>query len=518
MQLSSQHNVGRSPTVIVAGAGIGGLVAALELAQHGAAVTLLERAPEVGGKLREAGAGAARGDAGPTVFTMRWVFDELFEALGETAGLPLAALPLLARHAWPDGSVLDLPPDLEQGADAIGRFAGAAEARGYRAFCARAQAVYAALEGPFLRASRPNPLSLTWRAGWRGLPGLLRIAPFATLSSALGGHFRDARLRQLFGRYATYCGASPYACPATLMLVAHVERSGVWRVEGGMRQLALHLEQLLRRRGVRLRCDAEVQRLHVAHGRIAGVELAGGERLGADAVVWAGDSAALASGLLGTEVRRAAAPPRQRSLSALTWNLAARTEGLPLAHHNVFFGPQRSDAYGDEFAAVFERGRLPETPTVYVCAPDGSDAAAPRRLFCLVNAPAGRALPDEEIRRCEQQTFRHLARCGLGLRTLEGATVRTTPMDFTRMFPGSAGALYGEASHGWQAAFRRPAQRTPIPGLVLAGGTTHPGPGVPMAALSGRLAAAEVWRQWRSQRASICLSRPAVMPGGTSTP
>jgi 1-hydroxycarotenoid 3,4-desaturase len=497
-------------TVIVVGAG----VAALELAQRGLRVTVLERAAHAGGKLRECGQGPARGDAGPTVFTMRWVFDELLDALGERpSALPLAPLPLLARHAWPDGSMLDLHADLERSADAIGAFAGAAEARGYRAFCRRAAAAYAALEQPFLRATRPNPLSLLARGGWGRLPGLLRISPFATLWSALGGHYADPRLRQLFGRYATYCGSSPLACPATLMLVAHVERTGVWRVVGGMQALVRLLERLLHERGARLRCGAHVERLLVAQGRVRGVELAGGERLDADAVVFAGDSAALAAGLLGEAARRAAPAPRQRSLSALTWNLAARTDGLPLAHHNVFFGP----AYAEEFEAVFARGTLPSDPTTYVCAPDAADAHPVQRLFCLVNAPAGRPLHDEEIERCERQTFRQLARCGLTLHPLAETTVRTTPMDFARLFPGTGGALYGEASHGWQASFRRPTQRTPIPGLVLAGGSTHPGPGVPMAALSGRLAAAEVLRQCLARRVSISMSRPAATPGGIST-
>lgn len=512
--MSSQLNSRDASAVVVVGAGVGGMVAAAELAQQGLDVTLLERAARPGGKLREAGHGAARGDAGPTVFTLRRVFDDWLEAIGETEPLPLVPLPLLARHAWGDGALLDLHADPQRSAEAIGAFAGAAEARGFLDFCRRAQAVYRALEAPFLHRPRPNPLSLLVRGGWRGLPGLLRISPFGTLWSALGGHFRDARLRQLFGRYATYCGSSPFACPATLMLVAHVEQAGVWRVDGGMVALAQRLERVLVRRGVRLRCGAEVQRLHLRGGRIAGLTLADGEQLSAGLVVWAGDSAALSDGLLGDALRRAAPAPRLRSLSALTWNLSARAEGLPLAHHNVFFGPDSAA----EFDTLFRQQRLPAAPTVYVCAPDAARAgAAPQRLFGLVNAPAGRAFSDEEIERCEQQTFAHLARCGLRLAPEPTGMERTTPQDFARMFPGSAGALYGAASHGWQASFRRPAQRTPIPGLVLAGGTTHPGPGLPMAALSGRLAAAELLRQWRAQRVSISLSRPAVMPGGTST-
>lgn len=510
--------------VAVVGAGIGGLVAALALATHGDEVTVLERAARPGGKLREALVGGRALDAGPTVFTMRWVFDELLAALGERLDDHLVLRPaqVLARHAWDGDARLDLHADLERSVEAIGEFAGAAEARRFRAFSAHAAAVYRTLEQPFLRDTRPNPATLAWRAGWRGLPGLLRIDPFSTLWRALGDHFRDPRLRQLFGRYATYCGSSPFLAPATLMLVAHVERAGVWCIDGGMARLVDALAGIAVRRGVRLRCGAHVRRIVVEHGRACGVELDGGERIGAEAVVFNGDAAALGAGLLGDAAR--AALPRHRhvrSLSALTWSLVAPTRGFPLVRHNVFFGADSAS----EFATLFDAQRLPADPTVYVCAQDRGDPgtappAGAERLLCLVNAPARgdtRPLSPEEIETCEQRTFARLARCGLVVERTTAPCGLTTPSDFHQRYPATGGALYGAASHGWRASFRRPTQQTAIPGLVLCGGSTHPGPGVPMAALSGRLAAHTVLTQRATRRASIAPSPRAAMPGGTST-
>jgi 1-hydroxycarotenoid 3,4-desaturase len=509
---------GRSFRIVVVGAGIGGLVAALELAAQGAEVLLLERGGAPGGKLREVELDGQRLDAGPTVLTMRWVFDELFDGIGSRTEdhLQLRWQPTLARHAW-GHQTLDLHADLDASSDAIGSFAGADAAHGYREFCTHAHAVYRTLERPFLRSDRPDPLTLARRVGLAGLPGLLRIAPFRTLWSALGEHFHDPRLRQLFGRYATYCGSSPFLAPATLMLVAHVERSGVWSVDGGMHRIAEALAEAARRRGALLRLHADVQRVELKGGRVAGVRLADGETIDADAVVFNGDAAALGAGLLGDDVRDATARAgaARRSLSALTWNLVAQTEGFELVRHNVFFG----DDYRAEFDALTQQARLPDDPTVYVCAQDrDTPQAVPRRerLLVLVNAPpTGDRRPPtaEEIERCEQQTFRRLALCGLTVQRRPGALQTTTPVDFARMFPATGGALYGMASHGWQATFRRPGARTAVPGLYLAGGSTHPGPGVPMAALSGRLAAASVLRD----RASTRSWHPAATPGGIST-
>jgi 1-hydroxycarotenoid 3,4-desaturase len=306
---------------------------------------------------------------------------------------------------------------------------------------------------------------------------------------------------------ARACGVSRAACTSSRVLAGLV---------GGQ--------------GGRLHYRAEVARLIVRDGRVAGVQLSAdsatmpGETLEADAVVFNGDTAALHAGLLGHEARRAvpATPVARRSLSALTWHLVAPARGFPLLRHNVFFG-------GDsrrEFDELFHARRLPSDPSIYVCAQDRADdgepatAGRPERLMCLVNAPATadtRPLAAQEIEQCEQRTFERLARCGLRLLRQPSLTTLSTPQDFARRFPATGGALYGPVSHGWRAAFTRPASHSRIPGLYLAGGSTHPGAGVPMAALSGHLAAASVMADRPQLWLSMPIRHQAAMPGGTST-
>ncbi len=511
--------------VVVVGAGVGGLTAALELSAQGLDVTVVEQAAAPGGKMREVRSGGQAMDAGPTVFTMRWVFDELFAAVGERLQDHLALQPLsvLARHAWGPGGHFDLHADLERTVAAIASFSSADEGERYRRFAQRAQDICQTLEAPFLRAPRPGPLDLVWRAGWRGLPGLLRISPFATMWGELAQTFRDPRLVQLFGRYATYCGSSPWLAPATLMLVAHVEREGVWSVQGGMHRVAQCLAALAARRGADFRYGQAVSEVLVQGGRVSGVQLAQGDRIAADAVVFNGDVAALAAGRLGSAAR-AAVPARKaaRSLSALVWNFTAPASGFPLLRHNVFF----SADYRAEFDDLFQRGRVPRDPTVYLCAQDRADLPATEagaqaqaeRLLVLVNAPAcgdAGGLSMKELSSCQDRTFQVLQRCGL--KTAPPADgVLTQPADFERLFPATGGALYGPPSHGWRASFQRPASRSRLPGLYLAGGSTHPGPGVPMAALSGRLAAAGLLADTAPRRVSTPPWRAAATPGGTS--
>lgn len=485
--------------VIVVGAGVAGLVAALRLAHQGLQVTVLERSDQPGGKIRAQEVGGQFIDAGPTVFTMKWVFSELMESVGVDIDkeLKLTQLPVIGRHFWDDGSALDLFADCQASEAAVESFAGPDEAERFRQFCKATRDLYRSLEGPFIRSQASNLPKFMLKVGPRGLALLARIGPTRTMWDSLGRHFTDPRLRQLFGRYATYCGSSPWHAPATLNLIAQVEMDGVWSVQGGMTALAQCLVRLCKQNGVQFRYQTECSDIQVEHGRATGVVLDDGERVAADIVVFNGDVSALRQGLLGQGARTAVSQrKRPRSLSAVTWCAVAKSRGLSLDRHNLFFGHQ----YASEFQDIFGRNRLPVDPTLYICAQDrGLDTHQDisERLLCLVNAPACGDTDDESLTPdsldiLQERCIKRAKDCGLVLELDSRLTVRTTPQAFHQRFPGTGGALYGQATHGWLSIFSRPGAICSIPGLYLAGGSVHPGPGVPMAAMSGRLVAAAV--------------------------
>ena len=487
---------------MVIGAGLGGLSCAVALASQGARVTVLERAPTAGGKMREVLVDGRPVDSGPTVLTMRHVFDAVFEAAGERLDdhVALTRAEVIARHAWEGGATLDLYTDVDRSADAIGRLAGAAEARGYRSFCDYARRIHDTVEGPFLRAQRP-----TLGTVLRGLPSLATIDGTRTMWRALGAVAKGRPLAR--GEGGDGLGEAVHPAlhrPDALALDVgdDVERGG----REPRRRAAVGgvaAEELEQPRVAEVVAEGAPHRARAVDGGErweAAQDGAERRALGAAAKAW----------------RREAS--EGRSLSAVTYSLATRATGFPLVRHNVFF----SRDYAREFGDLFARDELPAEPTVYACAQDRDDTGAPPpdgvdRILLIVNAPArggSRPFSTAEIDACTRRTAARLESMGLSLDWTPTRHVTTTPDAFERMFPSTGGALYGPPSHGWRSPLYRAPARSKVPGIFLAGGSAHPGAGVPMVARSGLLAAESVL----ASLASTGRSRPAATRGGTLTP
>lgn len=480
--------------VIVIGAGVGGLASALRLLALGARVTLIEAAKSPGGKMRTVPSEAGPVDAGPTVLTMRWVFDDLFESIGEKFDdhVTLTKARTIARHFWSDGTMVDLSADPSESYDNVRDVFGSESANEYRAFSHRAARLFTAFDTPMMQAATPSSLALT-KTVLSNPKLLLDMAPHKTLAQMLGSAFSEPKLRQLFGRYATYVGGSPYASPALLSLISHAEARGVWAVKGGMHKLAKAMADLIAAKGGDIRYGQTVDEIENTQDGM--IVRADGETLRGDAVVFNGDPRAINVGALADFVGSAVADKQvePRSLSANVMAFAAVPSKPDLSHHNVFFG----DDPRDEFDPI-THGNDPIDPTLYVCAQDrggGNQPNGPERFEIIMNAPHctdHSARNEEKAQTCQTKILKRLAQMGLTFSPQPDATALTMPADFHAMFPASLGSLYGRSPHGMTAGLNRPTARTTIKGLYLAGGGAHPGAGVPMATLSAMHAVAAI--------------------------
>ncbi|HEX2191011.1 MAG TPA: phytoene desaturase family protein [Longimicrobiaceae bacterium] len=480
--------------VLVVGAGVGGLSAALHLAGRGLAVEVLEAADRAGGKLGIAVVDGVEVDTGPSVLTLPHALDRALRAAGSSLADELALRePSPAfRYLYPDGVALDVHTRPEDTLASVERTLGPAAAAELAAFLEYARRIWDAAAPHFVYGPAPSPASLAG-LGPAALGALRGIDPLRRMWGAIRRRVRSPHLRTLLARYATYNGSDPRRAPATLNCIAHVELGmGGYGVEGGMYEVARALARAGERAGVRFRWGARVERLRERSGGGWEAATADGRTHAAPAVVANADAAHVLGCLLPPARRRQ--DTRERSMSGWTGVLRARrrTGAASRVAHTVLF-PR---AYLEEFADVFDRDRPPEDPTVYLCAQEACHGRAgwaeDEPVFVMANAPpepVGGARPPEVWARLRGRVLARLD--AAGLRDPGDALAwERTPGDLAAAFPGSRGAIYGASSNSPLAAFRRPRNRIAgAPPVYLASGSAHPGGGVPLCILSGEAAA-----------------------------
>ncbi|MEO3783624.1 phytoene desaturase family protein [Actinocorallia sp. B10E7] len=475
--------------VVVVGGGVGGMVAALLLAREGHGVRLYERLSRLGGKLAEHRRDGFAFSLGPSLLTL----PELFTELGITRSFVEPAL--LCDYRFTDGSRLPAPRDPSRMAAEVDRLAPG-EGQRWRAFHSWARGCMDASRRTFFSGplfGRPTP-------GTRA-SDVLAVAPGRTLAGLARKYFRDPRLRQYVGRYATYAGSNPYRAPAALGCVPAIEHDqGGWYVPGGLPRLADDLAALLKEAGVEVFLSSQVDTIVSDGDRVRGVRLADGETVRADVVVANTDATALYARLLPNRrrLRRIAGLGPSSSAFLLLAGVEGRTEGL--AHHTVVF----SADYRAEFDDIFERRRPPLDPTVYVgCSAVDDASQAPDGMenwTMLVNVPAHDPsrwpLTPEAYR---DLVLERLADRGHDLSGRLRFVDLFTPSDLRERYGGWNGAIYGTAYDGVMAPLRRPGNRGPRRGLYLVGGSAHPGGGLPLVAMGGRIVASLVSADFPAQ-------------------
>ncbi len=504
--------------VIVIGAGMGGMTAAARLATKGHKVTVLEQSASAGGKVGRFARDGFVFDTGPSLLTLPQVYRDFFNKTGRPIETALDVVDVEPGFAyqWADGSRTVMPgADWARCADALGDALGGRAADDWRALMTRAARMWELTRRDFLEA----PLQ-----GMRPLARLAlnprnvgAIAPLSSLRTLGRKHLSDERLVTLLDRYATYTGSDPRRAPAALATIPYIEQTfGAHHVVGGIRALADAVFERCLERGVRFEFQTTVARITTGSaGAVTGVVTDAGQTHRADVVVANADASSVYGALLADKASGVSSrPPGSRlpaSLSGFCIYAAVQANTASIAHHNVWF----CDDYDDEFDSVFAVGRQRQAarpvpdPTIYACVPqdrtmhpDGAES-----WFILVNAAPQRQSPHMPMSASltERTTVDWtapgvaeayadhildvLARRGVDLRSRILWREVRTPADIEAATLSPGGTIYGSASHGARASFTRPANQSVVPGLFLVGGSSHPGGGLPLVAMSGAIVA-----------------------------
>jgi len=477
---------------IVIGSGMGGLSAAIRLQLKGYQVRVFEANPYFGGKVTTISKNGYTWDAGPSLFTMPHLVDELFEAAGKTPEkhFQYEQLEVVCNYFWEDGATFSSKADKEQLVNDLSLFFDSSKKDIWH-YLNSSEQTFKSIGRIFLENSLHQ--AKTWLHP-ETMKAFLKIGSYglnSTLHDVNAKAFSNPKLVQLFDRYATYNGSNPYQTPGIMSMIPYLEYGiGAYFPKGGMRNISQSLYQLAQSLGVSFQFNARVDKILSEGNKVSGVQI-DQQHYAAPVVVSNMDVVPTYRKLLPQVKAPEKTLQQERSSSALIfyWGISKTFPELDV--HNIFF----SDDYKEEFQALFETKTLQKDPTVYIHisskvessdAPDGKE-----NWFVMINAPADYGQDWEEI--VAQARAKIIAKVSRILKQDIEALIEAedvlTPVLIQQRTSSFRGALYGAASNNKFAAFLRQANfSNKLKGLYFCGGSVHPGGGIPLSLLSGKIA------------------------------
>jgi phytoene desaturase len=485
----------------IVGGGLGGLAAACILAARGHRVVLWEKNDWLGGKAAELTQHGFRFDMGPTILTVPRVLHRIFAEAGQSTKdmLDLRRLDPQWRCFFADNTVLDLTENMPDMMARLRKFAPGT-ANGYRDFLAMSAKLHEVSEKFFFWRSVEDirdTLDLKKNMDWATLEDVMALRMPTTVAGQIRRRVDEPRVAQMLDHFVQYVGSSPFGSPAVLCGIAHMQTNdGIWYPMGGTRAVPVALEKLGRSLGVEYRTGMGVRRIVSANGRVRGVETDDGSITPLSAVISNMDSVRTYRELVGGEAEKSFSRrwKREPACSGVVLYLGLDRAYEHLAHHNFVFSADPEI----EFHDIYHRGEPAADPTCYVAAPARTDpGVAPpggEALYILVHTPYLRDRHNwAAMLPAYRQVILDKLKRNAGMADIEERIVTEsllTPRDIHDRYHVLNGAIYGLASHGRLFGAFKPGNRSrDLPGLYLAGGAAHPGPGMPMVLMSGWIAA-----------------------------
>jgi len=483
------------PTAIIVGAGVAGLATAIRLAVQGFAVTVFEKNNYAGGKIASFNLSNYQFDEGPSLFTQPENIEELFTLAGKNIAdyFSYVALPIACRYFFENGKVVNAYTDKDAFAHELEKTLHEEGSSVYR-YLTEAEKLYNNVGKIFLNYSLHTSTILNAplkQAVATVKPSLL----FQSLNAYNKARFSQPETVQIFNRFATYNGSNPYKAPAMLSLIPHLEQNlGTFYPKNGMISIGRALHKLALDCGVIFKFNTTVEQIITKNNRATGVKV-GGQIHSSDLIVSNMDVYFTYKHLLNNNEYAQKILKQERSSSAIIfyWGIKKSFEQLQL--HNIFF----TEDYQQEFEHIFTKRSLYHDPTIYINITSKMEAGqAPEgceNWFVMVNAPANTGQNWQQLQQqCRAAIITKLNRMlKVNLQNYIEEEQVMDPVDIERKTSSYMGSLYGTSSNGKMAAFlRHPNFSTKISGLYFAGGSVHPGGGIPLCLHSAKLVSSMV--------------------------